>query len=318
MSHPASPNSFEALNKFAFEELLNEDSFTHSLILLGTFPDANNANEKIKAIVRIEKTALNPDDAPRFFGDNGLIRRADFEGSSDIYSWLFAWLGKERERDVKLNVICPATDVHIRKYRKQEQMIVHETPALYEQHVKPYIAAFSASRTQWVENILTGLSERDKILYTSPDFLILPDMKWDLKTISSLYLMALVQDRSIRSLRDLRSGHIGLLKAVRREASRVVQDKWGLGNGSLRMYIHYQPSYYHFHVHIVNVNFQGNMLGMAVGQAHLLDDVIALLELDPPDGPGIFEKMTLTYGLGDQHGLFNALQKSHEVLDLML
>ncbi len=33
----------------------------------------------------------------------------------------------------------------------------------------------------------------------------------------------------------------------------------------------------HFHVHIVNVNFEGGILGMTVGQAHLLDDVISLV-----------------------------------------
>jgi m7GpppX diphosphatase len=94
-----------------------------------------------------------------------------------------------------------------------------------------------------VENILTGLSEQSKVLYSSPKFLILPDMKWDLQTLSSLYLMALVQDRTIRSLRDLRRHHVGLLKSIQHEAHRIVQEKWNLGPGSLRMYIHYQPSY---------------------------------------------------------------------------
>jgi len=32
----------------------------------------------------------------------------------------------------------------------------------------------------------------------------------------------------------------------------------------------------HFHVHIVNVNYDG-LLGMSVGQAHLLDDIISLV-----------------------------------------
>lgn len=145
-----------------------------------------------------------------------------------------------------------------------------------------------------MENILTGLSEQSKVLYSCPEFLILPDMKWDLKTISSLYLLAITQDRTIRSLRDLRKHHVGLLKSIRLEATRVVQTKWALGNGSLRMFIHYQPSYCkcvnicplstplmeilkdHFHVHIVNANYQGR-LGMAIGQAHLLDDIIALV-----------------------------------------
>ena len=68
-------------------------------------------------------------------------------------------------------------------------------------------------------------------------------MKWDLKTLSSLYLVSIVQDRTIRSMRDLRKCHIGLLKDIRREAARIVSEKWGLGNGSLRIYVHYQPSY---------------------------------------------------------------------------
>ncbi|KAF8168212.1 scavenger mRNA decapping enzyme [Crassisporium funariophilum] len=300
------------LNDFSFEKVINEDPLTHSLILLGTFPspDDQNLGEKVKAIVRIEKTALDPGDAPRFFGETGLINRAVVEGATDIYTWFFGWLADDRERDVKINIICPATDVHIRKYMKQEQVIVHETPALYEEHVKPYISSFPASRTKWVDDILLGLSEQSKVLYSSPEFLILPDMKWDLKTITSLYLVAIVQDRTIRSLRDLRKNHVGLLKSIRREATHVVKERWGLGNGSLRMYIHYQPSYYHFHVHIVNANFQG--FGMNVGQSHILDDVTSLLELDPDDGPGIFERMTLTYGLGDQHGLYEVMRQSHD------
>ena len=35
------------------------------------------------------------------------------------------------------------------------------------------------------------------------------------------------------------------------------------------------------------------------------------LELDPDEGPGIYERMTLTYGLGDQHGLFESMKDSY-------
>jgi m7GpppX diphosphatase len=59
----------------------------------------------------------------------------------------------------------------------------------------------------------------------------------------------------------------------------------------------------HFHVHVVNVNHTG-LLGMTVGQAHMLDDIISLLELDEPSRPSVFQRMTLSYGLGEQHGLF--------------
>lgn len=105
------------------------------------------------------------------------------------------------------------------------------------------LVATNEPGTRRVENILLGLSEQSKVLYSSPDFLILPDMKWDLKTMSSLYLVALVQDRNIRSLRDLRRKHIDLLTSIRSEADRIVQQKWNLQKGALRLYIHYQPSY---------------------------------------------------------------------------
>jgi len=64
----------------------------------------------------------------------------------------------------------------------------------------------------------------------------------------------------------------------------------------------------HFHVHIVNVNYQAGGWGMLVGHAYLLDDVISLLELDLDEGLGIFERRTLTYALGEHHGLFRILK----------
>jgi len=169
-----------------------------------------------------------------------------------------------------------------------------------------------------VENILTGVSEAEKILYedTSPKlgFLILPDMKWDLTNVSTLYLMAIALNRDIRCLRDLRREHIPMLNQIRSEATRIVQKRWKLPPHSLRFYVHYQPSYYHFHVHIVNANYVG-FAGMIAGQAHLLEDLISMLELSAENGPGILEQMTYTYHLGDQHGLLLALKESGSITE---
>jgi len=306
MSHPAAPKTLEALRDFKFERILNEDTLTHSIIFLGSLP-APEGDGQVQAIIRIEKTVLDSAQIPSIFHSLGGIERVELEQSTDIYTWMFGWLGPGREWDVKINIVCPATDVHVKKYTRQQQLIVRETPELYERVVKPYIDAFPAARTKWVDNILNGLSEQDKVLVSTPEFLILPDMKWDLKTLSSLYLVAIIQDRNIRSIRDLRRSHIRLLLNVRNEAEGMVKRKWGLGKGSLRMFIHYQPSYYHFHVHIVNANYEG-LLGMSVGQAHLLDDIISLLELDSAGDVGILQRMTLTYGLGDQHGLYKDMK----------
>ena len=70
---------------------------------------------------------------------------------------------------------------------------------------------------------------------------------------------------------------------------------------------------------------------MSVGQAHLLEDLISLvsihtllyhihtlliiglqIELSPPEGPTLLEKMTFTYGLGEQHGLFESLKAAQK------
>jgi m7GpppX diphosphatase len=38
------------------------------------------------------------------------------------------------------------------------------------------------------------------------------------------------------------------------------------------------------------------------------------LELDPDEGPCILERMTFTYGLGNQHGLFAAMKAAQAEL----
>ena len=98
-----------------------------------------------------------------------------------------------------------------------------------------------------MENILTGISEADKVLVrdnsSTHGFVILPDMKWDLITIPSLYLVAIAHSSSIRSLRDLRKVHLPMLRSIRAEATRIVKEKWGLDDGAVRFFVHYQPSY---------------------------------------------------------------------------
>lgn len=84
MSHPSSIASLEALNNFSLEKILNEDPFTHALTFLGNVPAPDNEEATVKAIIRIEKTALNSEEAPRFFGHKGLIKKAELEESTDI------------------------------------------------------------------------------------------------------------------------------------------------------------------------------------------------------------------------------------------
>lgn len=56
--------------------------------------------------------------------------------------------------------------------------------------------------------------------------------------------------------------------------SQVIEQRFGVVPNQLRIYVHYQPSYYHFHVHFCHTGLGANSPGAAVGKAHLLDDIL--------------------------------------------
>lgn len=86
MSHPAAPTTLDKLKNFQFDKVINEDPLTHSLTLLGTFPGTIDVQERVTAIVRVEKTALDPDTAGKLFAVDGLLKKVAFEESTDIVS----------------------------------------------------------------------------------------------------------------------------------------------------------------------------------------------------------------------------------------
>ncbi|KAJ2849385.1 hypothetical protein GGI22_005545, partial [Coemansia erecta] len=153
------------------------------------------------------------------------------------------------------------------------------TPQLYSQITRPYIESQPASRIQWVYNILSKKTESERIIFEDPDpvngFVILPDLKWDASNPNNMYLVAIVHRRDVKSLRDLTRQHLPLLKNIAQKSQHAAQ-RYGVPPDQLRLYVHYQPSYYHFHVHITNVNFENR--GMYAGRAHLLDAIIFNIE----------------------------------------
>ncbi|KAG8756866.1 hypothetical protein FRC14_002573 [Serendipita sp. 396] len=299
----------ELVKNFKVEKILNQDQVAHSIALLGTCPQNSRARDskedastnQIQSILILKKTAFSQDTVSQIGWD-----RLETIQSNDIYHVLLGWLHSSRvDADVKIDLISPATETHIRKYSQQKLKIVKETPELYQSIVKPYITSFSPERTSWVDNILSYKSEAEKILYEDDDWVIIPDFKWNLQDVNTLYLQAITRRRDVKSLRDIRPSHLAMLRQVRRQAYLIVK-RWRIEQGGLRLYVHYQPSYYHFHVHIVQVNYTG-FSGTSVGQAHLLDDIISLLEVDSDRSPSIFERMTLTYTLGQLHGLYDSM-----------
>jgi m7GpppX diphosphatase len=114
-------------------------------------------------------------------------------------------------------------------------------------------------------------------------FVMAPDLKWNGEGTDNLYLQAVIRRRDIRSVRwvsfivrlggicssvsickyfrDLTADELPMLEAIRDKCSAAIEDKYGLKKTQLKMFLHYQPTYYHLHVHIVNIIYDAPGLG---------------------------------------------------------
>lgn len=145
---------------------------------------------------------------------------------------------------LKINLIYPCTESHIKKYTPSRLRMVTETPTIYARHTLPYLKSLrAAGKLNWIFNILEGRTEQEDVIFRHNDpmegFLLLPDLNWDRKTLTSLHLLALVERRDIWTLRDLMKGHVNWLKRMR-EALIAATTKCypGIEEDELKLYIH--------------------------------------------------------------------------------
>lgn len=291
-------NVEELITKFQATKVLVVEPHNKSAALLGKINDKD-------AIVSLEKSPFDFEVGSIDLSDT--LESLKLINQNDIYYWSSANLNQAKQFGAKITVIYPATDAHIRKYSAQKYHYIAETAEMYETKVKPFIETQRGDRIQWVYNILFHGKEAESILFHDKDpedgFVLLPDMKWDGKLMASLYLVAIVNRKDIGSVRDLNGSHIEFLKRLRSTVKQVTSEKYGIAQDELRVFIHYQPSYYHFHVHVVNILHGGLGQGINVGKAIFLDDVIENLCW----APDYYQKRTLHYVLGENHALWDIL-----------
>jgi m7GpppX diphosphatase len=252
-------------------------------------------------LLLVGKSSFTTDQAPLI---QSSLKNPQTLGETDIYyRYLFQ---SDLASQVQVTRIEPCTMVHIKKYTEAEHKIVVETFQDYQQKVLPFINSIPAERTAWVLQILNGQSE-EPILFQDKSiemgFTLVPDLKWDEKSLDKMYLLAIAQNHEIKSLRDLNGTHLEFLKSLRERVLQVVEQRYGLCWRDVRMLVHYQPSYYHFHVHVIHVEVKG-LSGTVVGQCHLLDDLIDHLEMDSE----YFKRKTLRYALNVLHPLYPVLK----------
>jgi m7GpppX diphosphatase len=99
-----------------------------------------------------------------------------------------------------------------------------------------------------VERIVFEDEDREK------GFVMLPDMKWDGKTVNTMCLLAIVHRRDLNSMRDLDGSHLELLENIRDKCLKAVEEKFDVRRDKVRLFLHYQPTFYHLHVHVNHLN----------------------------------------------------------------
>lgn len=238
---------------------------TKSIGFVGEFEKCSH-----KAVVVVEKKSLSQSDVKDLISQTQLTQNF----TNDIYAQYDASC-RSSIGNLKVIVISPATDAHVQKYLDRDLHFIHETTDDYESITKPFVQRQVLS-LDWVYNILDGHSESDRIICNDPDpvdgFVLLPDMKWDSIGTEYLHVLAIARRRGIPSMRELRTEHLPLLRNILVKGKQAIKTSYSVDQDQLRVYVHYQPSYYHFHVHFTHVKYEAP--GSLIGQSHLLDDVI--------------------------------------------
>ncbi|KAF5287297.1 hypothetical protein FQR65_LT02170 [Abscondita terminalis] len=291
--------SLSNLSDFKLDKILHNNTNRKAICLQGSFADTEGA-----AIVMLEKTSFTEDAfTPKsdYFTEKSSMKKIFH---NDIYG-NYEFFPKFDLNSLKATVIHPATEKHLQKYSVQNLYLVEETQTLYEDVTLPHIMKEQFD-LQWAYNILDHKSEADRIIFEDEDndtgFILLPDLKWDGK-LETLYLLGLVRAHNIKSLRDLTGDHLPLIKNIKEKGTKAIFEKYGLDASQLRIYLHYQPSFYHLHVHFTYLRHDAP--GITAERSHLLSNVISNIEIFP----NYYQKVTLPFVVRESDNLFKKFEE---------
>lgn len=218
----------------------------------------------------------------------------------------------------KAELISPASDRQIDRVMPLSGLsMITETTELYNQVTKPLIESIKESGSlSWIENVVAGKKEKERLLHDAQDWILNVDTKWRThpdalavprsqwyhhESTIDLYCLGIAKPK-IASLRDLTEENIPMLKDMLVNGPKVIESVYGVKADQLRIFVHYQPQFYHFHVHFIRLENEG---GTQVERAHLLADIIQNLELDS----GYYRKRTMTYKLSLKDKLYKLIKQ---------
>ena len=287
---------------FKVNKVLMESAERKLMAIQGTF-EQREGDDGATAIVILEKSPFAADKIADILTTSSKLEQ---QFRNDIYGLYDCFIPSDLN-PTKANVIWPATQKHIDKWTSSPTYMIEETPALYNCVVLPFIES-EQFNNDWIRNLLEHKKETERIIYEDSDpetgFILAPDYKWNGEQIENLYCLAIVHKYGIKSIRDLTSKHLPLLRKLYIDAPKAIHQKYGIALSQLRIYLHYQPSYYHLHVHYSALQFQAP--GINCGKAHMLSTVIKNIERQS----NYYARETLPFYIIQSTKMFGALEKA--------
>ena len=83
----------------------------------------------------------------------------------------------------------------------------------------------------------------------------------------------------------------------------AIKSTYGVSREKIHVYLHYQPSYYHLHVHFTHIKLEAP--GFGADRAHLLEDVIENIEQDKD----FYMKKTLIFTVREEDDLYKSYKE---------
>ncbi|KRZ51957.1 Oligopeptidase A, partial [Trichinella nativa] len=185
-------------------------------------------------------------------GENTQLNSAEFVNFCKNIHLAVAEQPDDDLNALQLTLIQPASEQHIQKWSEEERWMVSETADDYRSITLQYIEKHKLS-LQWVQNVLDGTAESERIVYNDPD----PEV--------------------------------------------TIEERYGVPVNRLCIFFHYQPTYYHLHIHFTHL--REATAGTSVGRAHLYADVVDNLRSDSD----YYAKRTMHFSLRNNDPLLHEL-----------
>jgi len=297
----------EFLSSFSISNVLRFDGQGKFVVLQGDIPDIDGT--KKPALLQFEQRAACESQASFVENlPNFALQLTNYSGA-EYSNYRATGLGAAWN----VEVIWPASERQIRRKTPSNHYLVEESGELYAKHIDAFA---KQQRIGWLDSVVNMETEVERNLFHNERFIINIDTKWTTHVqptgerntwygatwTDDLYLLAIVKNPLLRSLRDLHGEEAAALcDEMRDELRNVAKRVYGVDPGQLRIMFHYHPQFYRLHAHCVRTHAINP--GSETERAHLLTTVAGNLRMKSD----YYKDATLSYSVREGEQLHQLL-----------